>query len=53
MIVITGHDTPDAEEYALHGGAAAYLRKPVNQRLLLDAIAAALSQSAARPPTHS
>ena len=53
VIVITGHDTPDAEEKSLQGGAVAYLRKPVNQRLLLEAIAAALAQFAAKPPTHS
>lgn len=45
VVVITGHDTPEAEESARRGGAAAYLRKPVNQRLLLEAIAAALARS--------
>jgi len=43
VVVITGHDTPEAEERALRGGAAAYLRKPINQALLLDAIAAAIA----------
>jgi len=41
VVAISGYDLPDAEECAMRGGAAAYLRKPVNQRLLLAAIAAA------------
>ena len=48
VVVITGHDTPDAEDRSLHGGATAYLRKPVSQRPLLAAIAAVLAQSAAK-----
>lgn len=47
MIAITGHDTADAEESALRNGAAAYLRKPINDRVLLDAISTAIAQ--ARP----
>jgi FixJ family two-component response regulator len=45
VVTITGHDIPDAEERAMRGGAAAYLRKPVNQRLLLSAIAAATAEA--------
>ena len=45
VVTITGHDLPDAEECAMRGGAAAYLRKPVNQRLLLAAIAAAMAEA--------
>lgn len=46
VVVITGHDTADAEASVLRGGASAYLHKPVNQRLLLDAIATAIARSA-------
>jgi FixJ family two-component response regulator len=50
VVVMTGHDSPDAEECAIRDGAAAYLRKPINDRLLLDTIAAAIARSAANPP---
>lgn len=36
----------------LRGGAAVYLRKPVNDHLLLDAISTAMAQSAANPPPY-
>lgn len=48
VVVMTGHDTPDAEDCALRGGASAYLHKPVNQRLLISAIHAAIA--GALPP---
>ena len=41
-IVITGHDNDEARERALGGGAAAYLRKPVDDQALLDAITEAV-----------
>jgi FixJ family two-component response regulator len=37
-VVITGHDSDESRERALGGGAAAYLRKPVDDQALLDAI---------------
>ena len=37
-VIITGQDTDEARERALAGGAAAYLRKPVDDQALLDAI---------------
>jgi FixJ family two-component response regulator len=40
-VVITGHDTDEARARALAGGAAAYLRKPVDDQALLAAIEAA------------
>jgi FixJ family two-component response regulator len=43
VIVITGHDTPDAQARAMKGGAVAYFRKPVDGDALLDAIATALA----------
>ena len=42
VIVITGHDTPENRERALAGGASAYLRKPVDDQILLDAIKSAI-----------
>jgi FixJ family two-component response regulator len=44
VVVITGHDTPESRARALAGGAAAYLLKPVDEKTLLDAIAAAIAQ---------
>ena len=47
VVVITGHDTPETREQCLAAGASAYLRKPLDDRQLLNAISAALSKSAA------
>ena len=44
VVVVTGHDTPESNKRALAGGAAAYLLKPIDDRVLLDAIAAAVSK---------
>ena len=41
VIIVTGHDLPNARERAMQGGASAFLRKPVPDRTLLDAISAA------------
>lgn len=38
VIVITGHDSPEAQARVLAGGAAAYLLKPVDELVLLSAI---------------
>ncbi len=38
VIVITGHDSPEAQARALGGGAAAYLRKPLDADVLREAI---------------
>lgn len=48
VVVITAHDTPETREQCLLAGAAAYLRKPLDDRLLLNAISAALSKNALR-----
>ena len=37
-IVITGHDSPETRARALKGGASAYLRKPLDDKTLMDAI---------------
>jgi|SoimicmetaTmtLMB_FD_contig_31_13210445_length_734_multi_3_in_0_out_0_2 FixJ family two-component response regulator len=40
-IVITAHDEPETRTDCLAAGAIAYLRKPLEDRLLLDAVASA------------
>lgn len=50
VVVITAHDTPETRDQCLAAGAAAYLRKPLDDRLLLNAVSAALSR---RTPTRS
>lgn len=42
VIAITGHDTDEARERILKEGALAYLRKPIDERILLDAVLSAL-----------
>ena len=41
-VVITAHDEPETQEQCLAAGACAYLRKPLEDRLLLNAISAAI-----------
>ena len=48
IVVITGHDIPEAGERVLAAGAAAYLRKPVDGQTLLDAIASAIAGVSAK-----
>ena len=50
VIIITGHDLPQARERAMENGASAFLRKPVFDRTLLDAISAATSPAQAGGP---
>jgi len=47
VVIITGHDSDETRDRALAGYPVAYLRKPVNAQILLDAIELALSQSKA------
>ena len=42
VIVISAHDQLQTREECMAAGAAAYLRKPLDERLLLNAISAAL-----------
>jgi len=46
VVVITAHDEPETRAQCLAAGAAAYLRKPLDERLLLNAISAALGAAA-------
>ena len=41
VVVMTGHSTPEEHARAMRHKPLAYLLKPVNDQLLLDAIAAA------------
>ena len=45
VVVITARDSSEAEARTLGGGAAAYLRKPVNDRELIEAISTAIAHS--------
>jgi len=45
VIVVTGHDSSETRERAMAGRPAAYLRKPVDDQTLLDAIELALSNN--------
>ena len=44
VVVITGRDTDEARERAIAAGAAAYLRKPVDDQSLLSTLAAAIAR---------
>ena len=47
-VIITGHDTAEAQARALALGAAAYLRKPIDARTLLETIREALRETGVR-----
>ena len=49
IVVITAHDEPETRERCIDAGACAYLRKPLEDRLLLNAISAALRTGVAGP----
>lgn len=46
VIIITAHDTAEARTLCLAAGASAYLCKPLDDRLLLNAISAAIGKAA-------
>lgn len=46
VVMITAHDAPDARDQCLAAGAAAYLRKPLDQHVLLGTISAAVNAAA-------
>jgi two-component system, LuxR family, response regulator FixJ len=49
VIIVTGHDTMEARDRAMTGGAKEYLRKPVDDKALLAAIANALGKEGPAP----
>ena len=44
-VVITAYDEPATRQQCLAAGAAAYLRKPLDERLLLNAISATMKRT--------
>jgi FixJ family two-component response regulator len=46
IVIITAYDETESREKCLSAGAAAYLQKPLDGQILLDAIAAAVQSSA-------
>jgi CheY-like chemotaxis protein len=44
-VMITAYDEPASREQCLAAGAAAYLRKPLDERLLLNAISATVKRT--------
>lgn len=46
VVIITGDDSPESRERTLRGGARAYLRKPVDDAMLLEAIQNAIHDAA-------
>ncbi len=42
IVIITAHDEPETRDECIDAGACAYLRKPLEDRLLLNAISAAM-----------
>jgi FixJ family two-component response regulator len=49
IVVITAHDEPETRRQCMDAGASAYLRKPLEDRLLLNAISAAMRGRVAPP----
>lgn len=52
-VVITAHDEPASREQCLAAGAAAYLCKPLDDRILLNTISASLRRPATGPIVRS
>jgi FixJ family two-component response regulator len=46
MVIITAHDAPETREQCMAAGAAAYLRKPLDEHVLLGTISAAVTAAA-------
>ncbi|HEV3008495.1 MAG TPA: response regulator [Burkholderiales bacterium] len=49
IVIITAHDEPETREQCIDAGACAYLRKPLEDRLLLNAISVAMRPRAVNP----
>ena len=47
-VVITAHDEPETREECLAAGAVACLRKPLDERVLLNTISSSLARAAPR-----
>jgi AmiR/NasT family two-component response regulator len=42
-VIITAHDTPEMSEQCRAAGVKAYLRKPLDERVLLNSISSSLA----------
>ncbi len=49
VVIITGYDSPETHDRALAAGAVAYLRKPIDDKVLLEAITSALATGPQKP----
>jgi FixJ family two-component response regulator len=47
-VIITAYDAPEISEQCRAAGVSAYLRKPLDERVLLNSISASLARAAAR-----
>jgi FixJ family two-component response regulator len=47
-VIITAYDSPEMSEQCLAAGVTAYLRKPFEERVLLNSINSSLARAAAR-----
>lgn len=45
VVIITGHDSEESQQRVLDAGAVAYLRKPVDDQVLLDTVTAAIEKA--------
>ena len=45
VIIMTGHDSPNDRERAMERGASVFLRKPVDESVLLEAISTAVANA--------
>ena len=45
VIIMTGHDSSNDREHAMEHGASVFLRKPVDERALLEAISTAVANA--------
>ena len=54
IVVVTAYDEPETREQCLAAGAAAYLQKPLDDQVLLNAVAVAVRRSSeARPGSET
>jgi FixJ family two-component response regulator len=52
IVIITAHDAPETREQCIAAGAAAYLRKPLDEHVLLGTISAAVTAAAHERNDH-
>ena len=50
-VIITAYDAPEISAQCRAAGVSAYLRKPLDERVLLNSISASLARSATRHPS--